>query len=53
MTGATTIEQARAHFQSPAGYLNTATLGLPPDDSWQALQSALSDWRSGIADPHA
>jgi selenocysteine lyase/cysteine desulfurase len=53
MTGATTIEQARAHFQSPAGYLNTATLGLPPDDSWQALQSALSDWRSGVADPHA
>lgn len=53
MTGATTIEQARDQFQAPAGYLNTATLGLPPDDSWQALQAALGDWRTGIADPHA
>jgi selenocysteine lyase/cysteine desulfurase len=33
---------------SPAGtYLNTASYGLPPNTSWDALQTALADWRSG------
>jgi selenocysteine lyase/cysteine desulfurase len=32
----------------PAGvYLNTATYGLPPRAAWEALQSALADWRGG------
>jgi selenocysteine lyase/cysteine desulfurase len=53
MTGQMTIEQARAQFQAPVGYLNTATLGLPPAVGWDALQSALHDWRSGAADPLA
>jgi selenocysteine lyase/cysteine desulfurase len=32
----------------PAGvYCNTASYGLPPRTSWEALQSALADWRGG------
>jgi selenocysteine lyase/cysteine desulfurase len=32
----------------PAGvYLNTASYGLPPRASWEALQAALNDWRGG------
>ena len=32
----------------PSGtYLNTASYGLPPRPAWDALQSALEDWRSG------
>jgi selenocysteine lyase/cysteine desulfurase len=51
MSGTLTIEQARAEFAAPPGYLNTASLGLPPDRSWHALQSELLRWRSGFADP--
>jgi len=33
---------------SPAGtYLNTASYGLPPRPAWDALQTALADWRDG------
>jgi selenocysteine lyase/cysteine desulfurase len=33
---------------SPVGvYLNTASYGLPPAAGWEALQSALGDWREG------
>jgi len=53
MTGRLTIEQARAEFTAPVGYLNTATLGLPPERGWQALQTVLRDWRRGVADPLA
>jgi selenocysteine lyase/cysteine desulfurase len=28
-------------------YLNTASYGLPPDPAWQALQTALEEWRAG------
>jgi selenocysteine lyase/cysteine desulfurase len=28
-------------------YLNTASYGLPPDPAWQALQTALDEWRAG------
>ncbi len=32
----------------PAGtYLNTASFGLPPRLAWEAMQSALDDWRTG------
>ena len=32
----------------PAGtYLNTASFGLPPRPAWDAMQSALDDWRTG------
>jgi len=53
MTRQLTIEQARAEFHAPGGYLNTATLGLPPERAWQALQAVLHDWRRGVADPLA
>jgi len=29
------------------GWLNTASYGLPPRPGWEALQTALSDWRVG------
>jgi selenocysteine lyase/cysteine desulfurase len=29
------------------GWLNTASYGLPPRAAWEALQSALDDWRVG------
>ena len=29
------------------GYLNTASYGLPPQRAWDALQTALGDWRVG------
>ncbi|MFL5894155.1 MAG: aminotransferase class V-fold PLP-dependent enzyme, partial [Thermoleophilaceae bacterium] len=41
------IAEAREQW-SPAGiYLNTASYGLPPRAGWDALQSALDDWRGG------
>ena len=41
------IAAARAQW-SPAGvYLNTASYGLPPRVGFDALQSALADWRGG------
>jgi selenocysteine lyase/cysteine desulfurase len=43
----TTIAEARALFAPSAPYLNTATFGLPPKPSWDALQAALEDWRHG------
>jgi selenocysteine lyase/cysteine desulfurase len=43
----TTIEQAREQW-SPAGiYLNTASYGLPPRAGFDAMQTALTDWRGG------
>ncbi len=42
-----TIAEARAQW-APAGvYLNTASYGLPPRDGFDALQTALADWRGG------
>src|SRR6478736_6516843 len=39
---------AAASLWGPAGtYLNTASFGLPPRPAWDALQSALDDWRTG------
>ena len=36
-------------FWTPAGvYCNTASYGLPPRPAWDALQSALADWRGGL-----
>jgi selenocysteine lyase/cysteine desulfurase len=42
-----TIGDARGQW-SPAGvYLNTASYGLPPRGAFDALQTALADWRAG------
>lgn len=43
------IEQAQQEFDPSVTYLNTATSGLPPRASWDALQDALSSWRAGRA----
>lgn len=39
----------RDQFHPTGCYLNTATAGLPTQDTWDALQGALTDWRSGTA----
>jgi selenocysteine lyase/cysteine desulfurase len=44
---------ARAEFDAETTYLNTATIGLPPRRSLQALQEVLTGWRTGRADPVA
>ena len=37
-----------AHLWHPETvYLNTASFGLPPDPSWDAMQAALDDYRHG------
>lgn len=41
------IAKAQQLFEPEPGYLNTATYGLPPQPAWDALQTALADWRSG------
>jgi selenocysteine lyase/cysteine desulfurase len=41
------IAKARLLFRPELGYLNTATYGLPPEPAWDALHSALDDWRTG------
>lgn len=45
------LAAARTEFDAEVTYLNTATFGLPPRRSWQALQEALLAWRAGTADP--
>lgn len=39
----------RAQFPGAVGYLNTASLGLPPQDTVDALSAALTDWQAGTA----
>ncbi|MEU9828654.1 aminotransferase class V-fold PLP-dependent enzyme [Micromonospora chersina] len=41
------LEQAQKLWQPEAGWLNTATYGLPPDPAWTAVQDVLADWRAG------
>jgi selenocysteine lyase/cysteine desulfurase len=41
------LADAQALWQPAGTYLNTASYGLPPTTSWDALQSALEDWRGG------
>ena len=38
-----------SEFPGATGYLNTATMGLPPAASADELRSAISDWQSGLA----
>jgi selenocysteine lyase/cysteine desulfurase len=45
---AETPVDAVRHLWEPAGvYCNTASYGLPPRPAWDALQTALEDWRGG------
>jgi selenocysteine lyase/cysteine desulfurase len=42
-----TISDAQRLFDPMPGWLNSATYGLPPRPAWDALQTALGDWRVG------
>jgi selenocysteine lyase/cysteine desulfurase len=41
------ICEARELWKHDGVYCNTASFGLPPRPAWDALQTALSEWRSG------
>jgi selenocysteine lyase/cysteine desulfurase len=41
------IDEARALWDAAGVYCNSASFGLPPRPAWEALQSALADWRGG------
>ncbi len=41
----------RASFSPVPGYLNAATLGLPPAPVLRAVRTALDDWEAGRSDP--
>jgi selenocysteine lyase/cysteine desulfurase len=41
------INEAQSLWQARPGWLNTAGYGLPPQPAWDALQTALADWRVG------
>jgi selenocysteine lyase/cysteine desulfurase len=43
----TSIADARALFDPEGTYLNTASYGLPPRPGWDAMQTALDEWRGG------
>jgi len=41
------VAEARGLWQPDGVYCNTASFGLPPRPAWDALQTALEEWRSG------
>lgn len=49
--GWSSLALAQEEFDPEVVYLNTASLGLPPHRSLQALQRVLEKWRSGSASP--
>ena len=46
-TATVTLADARALWDPEPGWLNTASYGLPPRPGWDAMQSALDEWRHG------
>jgi len=38
-------------FDVPGGYLNTASIGVPPACAGDAIATAVDDWRRGAARP--
>ncbi|HEY3059602.1 MAG TPA: aminotransferase class V-fold PLP-dependent enzyme [Chloroflexota bacterium] len=46
------LAEARAHFDLPPNttYLDSATYGLPPRETAQAMHQAIYDWQAGSAD---
>jgi selenocysteine lyase/cysteine desulfurase len=42
---------ASGQFAPPPGYLNTASIGLPPRSALDELQAALTTWAEGRAEP--
>jgi selenocysteine lyase/cysteine desulfurase len=47
VVGSLTVAAAAELWDPEPGYLNTSSFGLPPRPAWDALQQALTDWRSG------
>jgi len=41
------LDSARDLWEPSGTYLNTASFGLPPRPAWDALQTALDEWRTG------
>jgi selenocysteine lyase/cysteine desulfurase len=41
------IDEARELWEPAGVYCNTASYGLPPRPAWDALQTALDEWRAG------
>lgn len=46
-----TLAAAQGQFEAEGVYLDTASLGLPPRASLEAVRAALEDWRLGRASP--
>jgi selenocysteine lyase/cysteine desulfurase len=46
-----TLDDARALFRPVPGYLNAASLGLPPRTVADALKAAVDEWSAGKASP--
>jgi selenocysteine lyase/cysteine desulfurase len=44
------LAEARSLFPPVRGYLDSATYGLPPQATWDAVQLALDQWRTGTGD---
>jgi selenocysteine lyase/cysteine desulfurase len=44
------LDAARSMWDPKTIYLNSATYGLPPRPTWDALQNALEDWQGGRCD---
>ncbi len=47
-----TLPQAAARFAHQGGYLNSASIGLPPVEVIEALQEVLQRWSVGDVGPH-
>src|SRR5919205_1091081 len=47
VSGVPVPAQTAKMWDPEPGWLNTASYGLPPRPAWDALQSALADWRVG------
>lgn len=43
--------ELRALFAPEAGYLNTASLGIPPSTALEAMSDVLDGWRRGVLNP--
>lgn len=44
-------ETVQHEFSAGPGYLNTASVGLPPKNAVAALRASLADWEEGRCDP--
>lgn len=45
--GASAVERARSEFRPETCYLDTATMGLPPERTLGAVRSAMEQWSAG------